>query len=406
MSTPTPKLGYAPRNALNAADLKASIDSRSCARGDTQEVRAWLLNHFYRHAVANFVPARTIESLDDARSVLTPEPLPAWLIARFDPKAQTSENRTAATLAPVVWVNPAHPQLLALEARLVEFLQSRAGTSLAGKLDRINCPQALALWEKEHARIAARIERGWRESHPDALRPLLSTPSGRFVEFRHDSTLLRAEMAYESYVMRHCLGQFANSQALEGGYGQRYAEAIEGRRMRLLSLRDANEQPHITISLLARADGSFEVEQVKGKQNRPPVERYADDVVACLNAIGTNDVVPADCIAIGIVRTTAGWARIEQVDDETSQARLVVRYPQLFERLTTPPPMVEWLVAARHPQSLQNRKPRTAALRYALRKGDATRADQNETAFVTDDVEWPNFDASEFDLSSTSGSAK
>ncbi len=395
MNTPAPKLGYAPRNALNAADLKAGIDSRSRARGDALEVRAWLLNHFYRHVVANFNPARPIESLDDARGALAPTALPAWVSARFNPPADATGDRSAATPAPVVWVDPAHPQLLALEARLVEFLQSRSGTSLAGKLDRINCPQALDLWEKEHARMAARIERGWRESRPDALRPLLSMPSGQFVEFRHDSALLRSEMAYESFIMRHCLGQFANPQALEGGYGQQYAEAIEAQRMRLISLRDTNGQPHITISLLARADGSFEVEQVKGKQNRPPVERYLHEVVACLNAIGTNDIVPADCIAIGIVRTTKGWVRIEEVDDEASQARLVVRYPQLFERLAAPPPAVEWLVAARHPQSLQNRPPRAAAIRYALHKRDASPIDQGNATFVTDDVEWPGFDASE-----------
>ncbi|RDU98990.1 hypothetical protein [Trinickia dinghuensis] len=403
MNAPAPKLGYAPRNALNAADLKARIDSRSRARGDNEEIRAWLLNHFFRHVVANFIPAWPIESLEDAQKALAPEPLPAWVVARFERKGETKEEKTAP--APVVWVDPTDPQLLALEARLVEFLESRAGTSLVGKLHRINCPQALTLWEKEHARIAARIERGWRESRPDALRTLLTTSSGRFVEFLHDSALLRTEMAYESYAMRHCLGQFTDPRTLTGGYGQRYAEAIEQLRVRLISFRDINEQPHVTISMLARPDGSFEVEQVKGKQNRPPVDRYVDEVVACLNAIGTNDVMPADCIAIGVVRTEAGWTRIENVEDEATQARLVVRYPRLFERVTAPPPMLEWLMAARQPQSFRERTPRASAVRYAVRTRDAQRENESKATFVTDDVEWPGFDASELDTTNASPSA-
>ena len=389
MTTPATKLGYAPRNALNADALKAAIAARSRTRGDPDAVRAWLTNHFYRHVVANFEPARPIESIDDARDALGNAPVPAWVHARFGAPSKASGGRAPA---PVVWVDPAAPQLLALEARLVEFLESRSGTSLEGKLDRINCPQALALWEKEHARIAARLERGWRESAPDALTLRLATPNGRFVEFRHDCALLRAEMAFETYVMRHCLGQFADRQALTGGYGERYAQALEAQRLRLVSFRDQQGQPHITISLIVRSSGKPEVEQVKGKQNRPPIARYVDDLLACLNALDTNDETPPDCVAIGIVRTESGWCRIEAVTDAASQARLVGRYPQLFSRLTTPTPTVEWLVAARQPELLRGpQSARTPSVRYAVR--DA--APDREAAFSTEGVSWPGLDAFE-----------
>lgn len=388
MTTPTSKRGYAPRNALNAGALKAAIAARSRTRGDNDAVRAWLLNHFYRHLVANFEPARLIESIDDARDALGDAAVPAWVRARFDASHKASGDEPA----PVVWVDPTAPPLLALEARLVEFLESRTGTSLDGKLDRINCPQALALWEKEHARIAARLERGWRESQPDALVELISTPNGRFVELRHDGELLRAEMAFETYVMRHCLGQFADRQALTGGYGERYAEAIEAKRLRLVSFRDTQGQPHITISLIVRAGGKPEVEQVKGKQNRPPIARYVDDLLACLNALDTNDETPPDCVAIGIVRTESDWRRIEDVTDAASQARLVGRYPQLFVRLAAPTPAVEWLVAARQPELLRGPKTaRTPSVRYAVRDG----APGSAAAFCTEGVRWPGLDASE-----------
>ncbi|MGN6650261.1 hypothetical protein [Trinickia sp.] len=388
MTTPAAKLGYAPRNALNADALKAAIAARSRTRGDNEAVRAWLLNHFYRHVVANFEPARPIESIDDARDALGDASVPAWVHARFG----TPRKVACDDPAHVVWVDPNAPQLLMLEARLVEFLESRTGTSLDGKLDRINCPQALALWEKEHARIATRLERGWRESQPDALVEWLSTPNGRFVELRPDGALLRAEMAFETYVMRHCLGQFADRQALTGGYGERYAEAIEAKRLRLFSFRDMQGQPHITISLIVRAGGKPEVDQVKGKQNRPPIARYVDDLLACLNALDTNDETPPDCVAIGIVRTELDWRRIEDVTDAASQARLIGLYPQLFVRLATPTPAVEWLVAARQPELLRGRQTaRSPSVRYAVRDG----APGSEAAFCTEGVSWPGLDAAE-----------
>ncbi|HGL6716436.1 hypothetical protein NTJ56_36440 [Burkholderia contaminans] len=392
MNTQTVRLGYAPRNALNADELKAGIAARSRTRGDGDDIRAWLLNHFYRHVVANFVPARVIESLDDARRALAPAPVPTWVVARFGDDADARDERPRAARAPVVWVDPADPSLLVLETRIVEFLESRVGTSLAGKLDRINCPQALALWEQEHARIAARVERGWRESRPEAVRSLLARPEGRFVEFLHDSPLLRAEMAYESYAMRHCLGQFEDRRALDGGYGERYAQAIEAGRMRLISFRDAGGQPHVTISAIVHADGPLEIEQVKGKQNRPPVARYVNDVVACLNVLGTNEAMPADCIEIGIVRTQAGWMHIDDVQDTAAQASLVARHPTLYSHLRAPTPAVEWFVAARRPQLLNAHAPHAAAVRYATRSLDG--ASPNDSgSFVTEGIEWPGFDA-------------
>ncbi|MFJ1253502.1 hypothetical protein [Cupriavidus sp. CuC1] len=393
MSTAKRAAGYAPRNALNAGALKSGIAARSQARGDDAAVRAWLLNHFYRHLVANYEPAIKIDSLADARQVLRSEAMPEWVAARFGASAKASSGEAATPPAPVVWVDPVEPRLLALEARLVEFLTSRKGTALDGKLDRVTCPQALALWDREHAEMATRIERGWRQSQPEALRTLLSTPNGAFVELLPDSALLRAEMAFESYVMRHCLGQFSDRRALSGGYGERYAEAVAQQRLRLLSLRDASGQPHITISVHVLANGALAVDQVKGKQNRPPIARYVEDVLACLNALGTDEETPDDCIAIGVVRTPAGWARIEDVTEATTQTRLVARYPQLFVRLSAPTPMVEWLVAARQPGLLAERSPRAASVRYATRPT----ADPHggEEVVATEGVPWPELSLSQ-----------
>ncbi|RZA27327.1 MAG: hypothetical protein EOP02_10350, partial [Proteobacteria bacterium] len=230
--------GYASRNALNADQLKRGIAERSKARGDAPEVGKWLLNHYYRHLVGNFEPARRILTLEQAAEALGSEP-PSWVPRHLSDAGKNSQQ----TPPPLVWVDPHQAPLLAQEALLVEFLTSRQGTALAGKLDRINCPQALALWQKEHAQMAERVELGWRKSAPEALLARVTTAEHVLQELRPESPSLRAEMAFESYVMRHCLGQFADRRALTGGYGERYAEALEQRRMRVFSFRDSQGQP-------------------------------------------------------------------------------------------------------------------------------------------------------------------
>jgi hypothetical protein len=387
MTTPQSSASYGARNAINAESLRNGITRRSQVRGDTDEIRDWLLNHFYRYLVGNFKPAQPIASLNEAREALAPAPVPEWLSKRF-------KKPLAATEAPMVWVDGAHPQLLLLENRLVEFLQSRAGTNLEGKLQRITCTQALALWEREHQAMAGKIAQGWRQSQPDAIRTLLETEHGRFVELLPDSGSLRAEMAFETYVMRHCLGQFADRKALTGGYGERYARLVEAGELRLFSFRDTGGQPHITISVIVKEQHPLAVDQVKGKQNRPPISRYVEDVLACLNHLGTSAETPPDCIEIGVVRTAHDWRRLEDVDDPESQMTLISQHPKLFLRLKQPSVMAQWLVAAREPGLLAAHPPRSAALRYALGCGGSRHVESASPApFATEGVPWPGCDA-------------
>lgn len=385
--TAAPRAGaYAPRNLLNADALKRRLEQRSQARGDEAPVRGWLLNHFYRQLVGNFEPARKVRSLEEATSLLQGQAVPAWVERHLKQEAKAGEA------VALVWIDPDHPAVLEQEAMLVEFLTSRKGTALEGKLERINCPQALALWHQEHARMAARQAQGWRQSRPEALRRMVECDGHVLVELLPDSPHLREEMAFESYVMRHCLGQFADRRTLRGGYGEIYAEALEAGRMRIFSLRDGQGQPHITISLLVQGDGSLCVEQLKGKQNRPPVARYLDDVLTCLNALGTDRQTPADCLAIGVVRCDAGWCRLESVTDPTTQAQLIAQHPQLFDRFAAPSPLVEWLVAARQPERLRATQPRAATLRYALRHLFG-QPESDGPVYATEAVTWPGMTA-------------
>jgi hypothetical protein len=374
---------YAGRNALNADELRVSIEARSLARDDAPDIRSWLLNHFWRHVVANFEDVSFIETMDDARRVLRNVAAPEWLARRF---AEGAPNGV-----PLVWIDPNGAALLELENRVVEFLSSRKGTPLEGKLVLVNCPQALALWEKEHAEMQTRIERGWRKSDDRALRTVQEFPEGRLVEFDRASPLLRAEMAYESYAMRHCVGQFADRRTLTGGYGEQYAQAIEQGKLRILSLRDKQGQPHATISLEVFSGKPPRVEQVKGKQNRPPVERYVDAILLGLNEIGTSLDTPPDCLRIGIVRTDESWRRLDEITDPVWQAKLVARYPDALPRFRTRSPLSEWIVAAIQPSALKDATITSAAVAYSLRDRRRDDNDDDASAFSLEGIPLPGF---------------
>lgn len=342
---------YAPRDVVNAPAVKDGISRRSTQRGDTPEVAAWLANHFYRHVVGNLdAPApqvRALESMEQARAALAPAAPPDWVSRRFGKSGG----------AALWWVDPAGPALLELEGRLVEFLNSRQGTPLQGKLMRVNCPQALALWRAEHAVFEAQARSGQREHRPAAVAERWRDEQGVFVELlgggASPDPVLRGEMAYESQLMRHCLGQFADRRGLSGGYGEHYASQCEEGKLRLFSFRTGQHHPHITISARVDASGRLAVDQVKGKQNRPPVARYRDAVLGFLNSLPTAEGACADAAGLGLVRVRAGWRKACDVVDEADQLLVAKHHPFLLAELPSPSPLVQWLAAAKDPSLLR-----------------------------------------------------
>lgn len=369
------RAGYGARDVINAPALRSAIERRSLERGDPQEVRAWLANHFYRHVVGNLqAPSPALQLVtqrEQAQALLRPAPVPPWALVRLG-EATPRPGVTAS--APLWWIDPAADAVLALESRLVEFLLSREGTPLQGKLQRVTAPQALALWEREHAAYEAKAAAGWREHQPDAVATVHQCEQGQFVEFRPGSEHLRAEMAYESQMMRHCLGQFASRRSLVGGYGERYASACEEGRLRLFSYRSAHQVPHVTISAHVREGGRLAIDQIKGKQNRPPVERYQGEVLALLNQLDTCEETPPDALQMGIVRTARGWCAVRDVVQEGDQLRLVQARPAMVRELPAPTPLVQWLVAARDPDLLQG-LPLAASVAAALAASSAKAAE-------------------------------
>jgi hypothetical protein len=346
---------YQPRDVINAPEIKAQIKKRSLVRQDSDEIRAWLINHFFRYVIGNWQATEpalkklaTLTAAQDALSASDKRSVPPWLSKRF----QGAEK--GQRLPPLWWIDPASEGLLAVENKLIEFLQARQGTALEGKLQRINALQALALWQTEHAAMEARAANNWRTHEPEAVQEIWRDAHGVLVEFKFDSPHLRAEMAYESQIMRHCLGQFADRRALTGGYGAQYAEACEAGQLKLYSYRTgaASNQPRITISAWVCEGGTVRIDQIKGKQNRPPIDSYRASVLGFLNSLPTSLDTPGDAVNMGIARCGINWRNISEVEDEASQLRLIRRYPALFPQLPHPQPLLQWLVAVTDPKSL------------------------------------------------------
>ncbi|ARU03814.1 hypothetical protein CCO03_03155 [Comamonas serinivorans] len=345
---------YGARDVANAPDIKAAIVRRSAARGDSADVAAWLRSHFYRFVVGNLqaeAPAmQRLDSLDTAQRLLGIN-IPVWIKSRLQ-----DNGNSPIPQSNIHWIDPESAPVREAELRLVEFLSTRAGTPLAGKLMRVNALQALAQWEAEHQAFEARQLAGWRNHQPQAIRLLWQAPEGggAFVELRPDSPQLREELAYESQCMRHCVGQFGNRRKLTGGYGEHYAAACEQGRMRLFSYRAGpdHSQPRITLSALVKPDGRLEVEQIKGKQNRPPVAKYHADVLAFLQSLNTCEATPHDALAIDLVRLPSGWTRVADVTGEADQLALFARHPDKLARVIAPSPLVQWLSAARTPDQV------------------------------------------------------
>lgn len=353
---------YGARNVANAMPVQRAIRQRSRLRQDPDEVGQWLGNHFWRYAVGNFTaPAPAVQAircLEDAQRLFHPEPLPAWMVRQLADASLTGEPA-------VWWVEPASDALLALEQRLLEFLLSRTDTALEGKLMRVNCFQALARWEDEHRAFAAKLSAGWQEHRPEAVCTRWQGSTGRFVELLGSSPWLRHEMAYESQLMRHCLGQFADRKALCGGYGEHYASACEAGDMRLFSLRKDSALPHVTISVRRRADNLVDIEQIKGKQNRPPISRYQDDVRDFLNSLPTSMVTPQDAAHMGLLRMRDGWFKVADLTDREAQLQAVQMFPGMIRAMPDPDPLVQWVVAGIQPDLLSD-MPVSGALRAAL----------------------------------------
>ncbi|MGO4261747.1 DUF1266 domain-containing protein [Lysobacter sp. TAB13] len=328
----------AARDVINADKIRAAIARRSRGRHDHADIARWLQTHFFRWAINSFEHVLPVRSIEGWRTCIGEPSPPAWFLSKL-----------AAAGAPMIYIDPEHHLLRDREARMVEFFHARLGSRLAGKFHRITFADAEAAWSKDHERMQRRSKRGWWPSQPHALAEVVATPHGRFVELRAIGQTLRGELAYESFHMQHCLGQFAQRDRLEGGYGEHYAHGCEQGRIRLFSLRDPNNGPHVTVSLIEDL-GEWSLDQVKGKQNTIPDAKYASDVLCLLNAVRPRDIGSLDLSRLGIVAQNEGdevaYVAFADLRDAARRHALLGAFPHLLAQHPQPDPFAQWLALA------------------------------------------------------------
>ncbi len=71
------------------------------------------------------------------------------------------------------------------------------------------------------------------------------------------------ELKYEGKYMGHCIGT-----------NPFYTSRLKKNQLQILSLRDENNLPHVTIEMLLQGDGIMRTGQISGKGNKAPIDKY------------------------------------------------------------------------------------------------------------------------------------
>ncbi|MFW2013907.1 DUF1266 domain-containing protein [Acinetobacter bereziniae] len=297
------------RDIVNAPEVKKTIVERSQRRKDDPEITQWFEKKFFEYVIKHFNPVFHVNSVAAWKICQLPQPIPAWFLKKLEQQPDSH----------MLYIDPLHEQILALEKPLLEFFNSRLKTNLKGKFMKMTYDQVLDAWHKDHEAMKKRLEKGQWDSSEHAISEVLAVDTGRFIEITATGMLLRKEMAFESRYMQHCLGQFANLTELKDGYGEHYVTQKEYGLFRYFSLRDASNKPHVTISL--EWDGeAWCIEQIKGKQNQVPVKKYVDDVLLFLNHIQPKNNHNSDCSNLGIIYRPE-LLDSQQIDDSVEQQK-------------------------------------------------------------------------------------
>jgi hypothetical protein len=207
-------------------------------------------------------------------------------------------------------------------------------------------------------------QRKFIETSGEALEKIFSFENLHVVKFLPHHPELSLEMARESALMQHCLGEFDNVQKAEGGYGSYYYGLIQKKEITLYSLRDEKNMPHATISINYK-HGEPWLDQIKGKQNQPPVARYVPASVAFFNHLKLQQNYHPDCLAMDVVFVKGTSQELSKITDEATQQQLIAYNPTLIHKLPNPSKSSLWLATLRNPKEMENIKNSNDAMKIA-----------------------------------------
>lgn len=138
-----------------------------------------------------------------------------------------------------------------------------------GRLSRMSWAQAVQAAEEFHRELAKKRGEDSEELEGDKTVYLDLGENGTWWKLVGKSCLDR-----EGNLMGHCVAD--------------YIDQVESGESIILSLRDKSNKPHVTVELapFRYKDGQgISIEQVKGKENEPPVPKYQPQVISLLKKL-------------------------------------------------------------------------------------------------------------------------
>jgi len=325
------------RNVINIGEIKEILIEYSQNKQLSFAVSSWVEKTFLRWIINSFPYVQLVQSSAHYLS-LVKGTIPAW----FQPNNP---------IVVFVYIEVKHREITILLDKCTEFLESRE-VRVVHKFPRMTVAQVLQKWEEEHLLMISKSRR-YIETTADGLKRVFEFNDLYLVYFKPDHQDLSLEMARESALMQHCLGEFDDDRLGEGGYGAYYIQKIRDKEIKLFSLRDKKNMPHATIALYQKS-GIYWLEQIKGKQNRSPVERYIPASVAFLNSLDVHYNHHSDTLGMGIVYIRGKSRTIEDIEEESIQELLVAYDTTMIHKIKNPSKSTLWLATLRTPSQIEN----------------------------------------------------
>lgn len=335
------------RNVINIEEIQTYLSRFSQEQQLTEAIDSWLQKTFVRWLVNYFTEIQEVETLAQYKALVKGE-VPDW----FRPYSSTT----------FIYIHIKNPIFVDTLNTCVEFLSSR-NTKISHKFPRMTVEHVIEKSRQEHLRMQKR-QRKYIETSGEALAHIFTFGHLHVVKFLPHHQELALEMARESALMQHCLGQFDSVEKAEGGYGSYYFGLIQREEIALYSLRDEKNMPHATIAVGSKRGVPW-LSQIKGKQNRPPVARYVPTCVAFFNHLGVQHNYHPDCLAMGVVFVQGRSEELSKIEDESIQQHLIAYNPAFVHQLPKLSKSSLWLAALRNPVDIATLEGSSDAMKIA-----------------------------------------
>ena len=334
------------RNVINIEEIETYLSNFSNEKKLPTPIDSWLQKTFVRWLINHFAEVQVVESVERYQSLVKGE-IPSW----FEPKNHA-----------FIYINIKNPTLVDTLHTCVEFLSSK-NENLSHKFPRMTVEHVLKKSQQEHLRMQEK-KRKFIETSNEAIERVFTFENLHVVKFLAHHKELSLEMARESALMQHCLGEFENVEKGEGGYGSYYFGLIKKESITLYSLRDEKNMPHATISVSYKR-GEAWLDQIKGKQNLAPIERYVPASVAFFNHLKLQQNYHQDCLAMGVVFAKGESQQLCSISDESMQQHFIAYDPSFIEHLPKPSQSSLWLASLRDPKKVGLLKETSDAMKIA-----------------------------------------